>query len=560
MTLSFARKKDLNTVGSGNYIFRRYGCESVSYYELDWIASTGSQWIRPGLFETDFAKVETEIIPWNVNSTWQSIIYSEVSASPYNGNGIRINTSNKFSFGYGGNSGNYTSSITASNNTSYTIVLDGPAKKVTINGTTYNTSFDANFASEEVAIFANGANLNAATPAVGQYGYLRMKYMRIYDNSYNLIRDYIPVMRVSDLEVGLLDRLTGTFYINQGTGSFIPGIKVSGYSQLDYLYGKGSVSNINTGVEGGTSAKYDTCIKVATVSNAWARYMGGGDLPPYPVVVSNQGGTGAKSVTVSSYLNSKTTNYVTFTASNVWHNLSVDGGNLYWDNSLSTSSAINEGWSTPAFRMFTTNWIGGGGQSYQVYYKMWSDNELVRYYIPVRRASDNAIGMYDLVGRQFYANDGSTAFTYGVITLANTGTDANIITYKNEEIITPDKPQTVASYTNLESNYCTVSYEGTTYTGTGTFTCTPGDTVSVYVRSFRNPGSSGQGSCDSTLYLHKVDGTTELLDSKTASTAGTSTATATINYNYVIPERHNVEFRKMSSGISSRIDIYETEF
>lgn len=203
------------------------------------------------------------------------------------------------------------------NNTSYTLVLDGPAKKVTINGTTYNTSFDANFASEEVAIFANGANLNAATPAVSQQGYLRMKYMRIYDSSYNLIRDFIPVMRVSDLEVGLVDRLTGTFYTNQGTGSFIPGIKISGYSQLDYLYGTGSVSNINTGVTGGTSAKYDTCIKVSSVSRAWARYMGGGDLPPYPVVVSNQNGIGAKTVTVGSYWNNSLTSYVSFTASNV---------------------------------------------------------------------------------------------------------------------------------------------------------------------------------------------------------------------------------------------------
>lgn len=35
--------------------------------------------------------------------------------------------------------------------------------------------------------------------------------------------------------------------------------------------------------------------------------------------------------------------------------------------------------------------------------------------------------MYDLVGRQFYANAGSTAFTYGAVTLANTNTDANII-------------------------------------------------------------------------------------------------------------------------------------
>lgn len=45
---------------------------------------------------------------------------------------------------------------------------------------------------------------------------------RIYNNDV-LIRDFVPAMRKSDNVVGLYDRVSGTFFTNAGTGSFIAG-------------------------------------------------------------------------------------------------------------------------------------------------------------------------------------------------------------------------------------------------------------------------------------------------------------------------------------------------
>lgn len=53
-------------------------------------------------------------------------------------------------------------------------------------------------------------------------------------------------------------------------------------------------------------------------------------------------------------------------------------------------------------------------------FKMYDKNELVRDMIPVKRKSDNAIGLYDKVTKKFYANAGTGTFTAGpVIDLTN---------------------------------------------------------------------------------------------------------------------------------------------
>ena len=53
-------------------------------------------------------------------------------------------------------------------------------------------------------------------------------------------------------------------------------------------------------------------------------------------------------------------------------------------------------------------------------FKMYDKNELVRDMIPVKRKSDNAIGLYDKVTKKFYGNAGTGTFTAGpVIDLTN---------------------------------------------------------------------------------------------------------------------------------------------
>ena len=45
------------------------------------------------------------------------------------------------------------------------------------------------------------------------------------------------------------------------------------------------------------------------------------------------------------------------------------------------------------------------------YLKIWENDLLVRNFIPAKRKSDNVIGMYDMVSRQFFTNSGTGSFT-----------------------------------------------------------------------------------------------------------------------------------------------------
>ena len=45
--------------------------------------------------------------------------------------------------------------------------------------------------------------------------------------------------------------------------------------------------------------------------------------------------------------------------------------------------------------------------------KIWVGNKLLRHFIPCYRKSDNVIGMYDVVNKVFYVNQGTGSFTKG---------------------------------------------------------------------------------------------------------------------------------------------------
>lgn len=48
-------------------------------------------------------------------------------------------------------------------------------------------------------------------------------------------------------------------------------------------------------------------------------------------------------------------------------------------------------------------------------FKIWSDVGLIRDFIPAKRRSDSAVGLYDAVNKQFYANAGSGTFIAGPV-------------------------------------------------------------------------------------------------------------------------------------------------
>ena len=91
-----------------------------------------------------------------------------------------------------------------------------------VNGTT--KSFSATSSVDQLGNFLIGTFNNVTEPyADGFIGYIHE--CKLYSNDI-LVRNFVPVIRNSDNEVGMYDTVTNTFYTNSGVNSFIAGEKV----------------------------------------------------------------------------------------------------------------------------------------------------------------------------------------------------------------------------------------------------------------------------------------------------------------------------------------------
>lgn len=135
------------------------------------------------------------------------------------------------------------------------------------------------------------------------------------------------------------------------------------------------------------------------------------------------------------YLNSKYAIYCDGAAGNgnyAWNGGSITNKNVYTIiyNGLNVAPTINgsamtqitahtliQNTPTVTTYMFGRNTEGGGITTLDhikmFYCKIWSNNRLLRYFIPSKRNSDNVIGMYDLVSNTFFTNVGTGTFTAG---------------------------------------------------------------------------------------------------------------------------------------------------
>lgn len=87
---------------------------------------------------------------------------------------------------------------------------------------------------------------------------------------------------------------------------------------------------------------------------------------------------------------------------------------IYDDKSISTFTRANldKTWPLLIFCSHVPN--PDSFQKQRVYgLKLWDGDTLVHSFIPVRRRSDEVIGMYDLVGKKFYTSPNGVAFTGG---------------------------------------------------------------------------------------------------------------------------------------------------
>ena len=183
----------------------------ASATRLQCIEATGTQWIDTGCTVDMTTKIEAR---------WYQVSFTTQQQRLY---GIRENKvyfdlfvkAGKWQGRFFHSTSSVVTSITAG--TIYTAVADADAGTITINGTTASINKGTGSPSTQytLPIFARRVD---GTPNAGYQAKMRLYYFRIWKSG-EMVRDFVPVK--VDNAGCLFDRVTGQFFYNKGTGSFV---------------------------------------------------------------------------------------------------------------------------------------------------------------------------------------------------------------------------------------------------------------------------------------------------------------------------------------------------
>lgn len=197
---------ELQAVGGANI--------ASGYTQLDYIESTGTQYIDTGFWANNLTRVVVEAVPLDIRDAGNSqgfIPYG--AAEKYNSRAFECySQGNQFEINYGSNYEFITNVVSGEKVTidqnKNSVIISKPYENV--NMVLASSTFSAPFT---IGLFGTSRASKLYS------GPMRLYSCKIYDNG-TLKRDYIPCIAPSG-QVGLFNSVDNTFVTNSGTGSFV---------------------------------------------------------------------------------------------------------------------------------------------------------------------------------------------------------------------------------------------------------------------------------------------------------------------------------------------------
>ena len=174
-------------------------CDATTYTKLEYIESTGTQYIDTGIPVNDYNSFKTRLA---VTSSSGYVL------SQYN-NSLRITYPGMTWFTAHANYSIY------SGNENFNLYEFG-YDYMNVNGVAATPTADTDIAA------GSSVYLFARNDTVYRSG-VKMEYIKIFDPGQSLVFHGIPVRRNSDGVLGMCDMVTGNFFTNSGTGDFVAG-------------------------------------------------------------------------------------------------------------------------------------------------------------------------------------------------------------------------------------------------------------------------------------------------------------------------------------------------
>lgn len=379
------------------------------YTVLDYITSDGNQYIDTGVYGRTGLKSDITIEFNNLGEKVDD--YGILGARTYTNETFEDNTSHYirtyllhyyqgFAHGYGMY---YPSHITLSNNKKYTVHSELNLGNQFLNvddSNITNTTF-TNEIKLDLTLYLFAINQDGEPHYQSS---LDLYHCKIYDENDNVIRDFIPVMRNSDGEIGLYDLVENKFYENKGTGNFNGSVAQSKYTYISHIKTTGT-QYLDTGVNAKNGLSSEITLSIddfngindfgilgaRTNSNRiyLLHYFQGFTYGYGYYYSTNKSATVGEKYTIQTRLDvgnqslNDGTNYISGALTDTYD----IGSNLYL-------FAINNG-NAPTF-------VAPSITLYNC--KIYDNGTLIRDFKPAIRNSNFTVGLYDEVNQKFYVS------------------------------------------------------------------------------------------------------------------------------------------------------------
>ena len=194
----------------------------VGYDELEYIESTGTQYIDTGVTITPTMAVEADVQVTVIEKQARIFGNARDSSAGYLSFALYLNgwTQSQWATAMQDDGGDWVTSSVIADTNRHVHKLDCTGnRKYKLDGVDKGNAHPTVTKSTDgsLYIFAN----HGATSVTG-YAQMRLYSCKIY-NSGNVAHDYVPARRHSDCALGLYDTETDVFHPNAGTGKFCPG-------------------------------------------------------------------------------------------------------------------------------------------------------------------------------------------------------------------------------------------------------------------------------------------------------------------------------------------------
>ena len=413
------------------------------YKELEYIESTGTQWI-----DTLFTCTSTDNYTISEDVQWTS--WDNTFSATYNSvegeTGVTQqlffgprgkDTTNKFYYGIEQGGVTYIESTYTGLNERHTYEL------IRRNGNSIIKKDGIElYNAEKIGPTVNNYRLFGCILNEGNTGYA-VNFMRNYGTKIIkngiFIHDFVPCYKVSNGEAGLYDRVTGAFFANGGTGSFVKGEKgttlrneiirlvrsisnpaktINGYRRIDYLQCTGT-QYIDTEYNPNSNTKVEAKFKMNETPSSF-KWL-------FLARSENAAGSGFgfgcinNGYISSEYNNRASSSTDKLTTDNIYVIVKDKNVCNYNDKVLTnTQSTFTVNYSLPIFALNNIGSIQSGTlpSANCYYFRIYDNDVLVRDFYPVLDENDTPC-MYDTVTKKLYKNKGTGTFGYGEVLPSN---------------------------------------------------------------------------------------------------------------------------------------------